>query len=148
MKFYATCQYKCGADNNIHPTNSNYTCRLGHDIMATGSGDHPADNTTNSPSSLYSSSCPQLTQYRSLPRNLYSAIRRPLTQQQQNFHPQRQLQHQHHHHQQQQQQQHQLYGSCEQTLRTNSEQELRRSAFDKSHRQLTKNLILCNKCAV
>ncbi|XP_061392050.1 uncharacterized protein LOC133327549 [Musca vetustissima] len=155
MKFYATCQYKCGADNNLQPTASTATttqqctlhnCHLGHEIMATGdSGDQPADNTTtNSPSSLYSSSCPQLTQYRSLPRNLYSAIRKPLTLYGSgNGNDGDSTQHQ-------LQQQSLLCGGTQPTtLRTSSEQELRRSsAFDKGHRRqllANKKLILCNK---
>lgn len=160
MKFYATCQYKCGADNNLQPSATTtatttthncsgnlQNCHLGHEIMATGdSGDQPADNTTtNSPSSLYSSSCPQLTQYRSLPRNLYSAIRKPLALCGNDGHSSREQQQQLHHHQSL------LCGGDSHTLRTSSEQELRRSStFERSHRrQLTnKRLILCNKCAV
>lgn len=143
MKLYASCQYKCGDNKQL---NCNYNCRLGHDNMATGSGDYP-DNTTTattnspSPSSLYSS-CPQLNQYRSLPRNIFSALRRQQHQQQYDC-LQQHLQNQH-------QQQQQLQNCVHQTIRTNSEQELRRSALLKStsSRYNNKNIILCGKCAV
>ncbi|XP_065357374.1 uncharacterized protein LOC135951620 [Calliphora vicina] len=143
MKLYATCQYKCGDNKQL---NCNYNCRLGHDNMATGSGDYP-DNTTNSPSpsSLYSS-CPQLNQYRSLPRNLFSALRRQQQQQQQQ---QQHLQQQQYQQQcQHQHQQHFQHNCGHYTPRTNSEQELRRSALIKSTNSKNKNIILCSKCAV
>lgn len=143
MKLYATCQYKCGDNKQI---NCNYNCHLGHDNMATGGGYYTNDTTNSpSPSSIYSS-CPQLSQYRSLPRNLFSALRR---QQYNNAYLQQQPS-------QQQQQQQQYTTNCVQSYalsnpRTNSEQELRRSALIKSisnQNNKKKNLILCSKCAV
>ncbi|TMW54888.1 hypothetical protein DOY81_000121, partial [Sarcophaga bullata] len=117
--------------------NCNYNCRLGHDNMAAGGGDYP-HNTTNSPSpsSLYSS-CPQLNQYRSLPRNLFSALRRQ----------EQQLPHNTDNLEQPQQNYPHLCGQ-HYAPRTNSEQELRRSAFIRSITTKNKNQILCSKCAV
>ncbi|KAM7353356.1 uncharacterized protein ACRADG_005443 [Cochliomyia hominivorax] len=143
MKLYASCQYKCGDNKQI---NCNYNCRLGHDNMATGSGDYPDNTTTTnspSPSSLYSS-CPQLNQYRSLPRNTFSAIRRPI--------PTNNCRLQHLYQQQHQQQETQQHSGHYQ-VKTNSEQELRRSALLKSTtasnpRHNNRNIILCGKCAV
>lgn len=180
MKFYATCQYKCGNNNDSNLSTTNNGCSATNNnaniasnklrncslynncncnpargyqnainlqncqsLLPYGQEGHrgcfdrlngvthndfldcntEAANQSPASSLLLYGSCPQLSEYRSLPRNLYSAIRNP--------------------HQQQLKRLPQKQNTTE--LRSNSEQELRRSF---SGRNKTKSLILCNKCAV